>query len=106
MTNAANTPRTAAGQEAHQRSHAISRDGCPLRRGKPCIIAINIAEAEQQAAKAAAPTPAEPLDVERLRSDLKAEFIHNGSYNRTAVWMGFDRVLDRLAAARPEADHD
>jgi hypothetical protein len=54
----ANTPRTAAGQEAHQRSHAISREGCPLRRGKPCIIAINIAEAEQQAAEAAAPTPA------------------------------------------------
>jgi hypothetical protein len=49
---------------------------------------------------------AEPLDVERLRSDLKAEFIHNGSYNRTAVWMGFDRVLDRLAAARPEADQE
>jgi hypothetical protein len=47
------------------------------------------------------------IDVERLRKDIKAEFIHNGSYNRTAVWMGIDRVFARLAggsAASPDQE--
>jgi hypothetical protein len=57
MTDAANTPRTAAGRDEHDGFHRQRMESCPAMRGKPCRLLDSVLAIE---AEAAAPTPAEP----------------------------------------------